>query len=392
MIFIKVLQKNLLFFQKGKFFSKGSKGQAWFTDFAIGMLLFAFTLAIYFGYTNNFSREQSGEFNDMMSEAKSVSSSLVLAGYPSGWNNANVARIGIADEYGLNVTKLKALSAMRYNDTKKKLSTRYEYSIFFEDESGNPLTIGGICGAGYLLSNISYSVKSAYYYSDEDDKSLKGFMNSTFNADIYFGDNSKNQNDIDSLINNITKYKLIIIENAGLSTSKFNSLKSAIEPVILNGSLVLIGAEIATSQGKTLAGTDFYKESGQSTSDRNSTINGTDEYLSFFLGENIVFSRAYYVHNSSGSQNFKRIATFNKDGENALSRWEYGNGTVYFFSDFNTSYIGDYLGKIKDATKELAGSNCTINLGKINPKELVKNERYLEYNSRIVKMVVYLWR
>ena len=67
-------------------------------------------------------------------------------------------------------------------------------------------------------------------------------------------------------------------------------------------------------------------------------------------------------------------------------------GKVYRLSLLPTKKFTFEEISTKDATKELAGSNCTINLGKINPKELVKNERYLEYNSRIVKMVVYLWR
>ena len=35
-----------------------SKAQAWYTDFAVALLLFIFTLVVYFSYINNVQREE----------------------------------------------------------------------------------------------------------------------------------------------------------------------------------------------------------------------------------------------------------------------------------------------------------------------------------------------
>ncbi|MBI2655539.1 hypothetical protein HYX06_03900, partial [Candidatus Woesearchaeota archaeon] len=168
---------------------------------------------------------------------------------------------------------------------------------------------------------------------------------------------------------------------------KFNNYSSS-------GGVLLISGELATSQGKELVGADFSKKSGQSTSDRNSTVNNTDQYLDLAVGNNIVFAQAYYIENKSEALGFKQIATFNKDGKNALSKWKYGNGTVYFFSDFDVSYFnGNFTNVVGEALTGLIEGTCKpINLASISPKNLAKTERYLTYNSKIVKMIVYAWQ
>ena len=120
----------------------------------------------------------------------------------------------------------------------------------------------------------------------------------------------------------------------------------------------------------------------------------TDQYLSFVKGANIIFAQAYYVENTTSSSGFLEIVTFNQDGKNAVSGWKYGNGTVYFFSDFDVPYFnGNFVDVIEDAAKAIVGGTCNpINLTGIAPKKLVKTERYTTYNSKIVKMVVYVWQ
>ncbi len=373
--------------------SLNSKAQVFFMDFAIALLLFTFTLLVYFSYTANFQNRENLYIDAMLSDAKAVSSSLLLSGYPAGWDNTTVVRIGIADEQKINLTKIKAFKKMDYAATKKKFGTVYDYFVFFTDGQGNALNLNGICGAGYPLANISYNIKSAYYYQDPSDSFLKDFMNQSFNADIYFDDNPGNANDIDSLISNISKYGFIVFEHPLLTTSNYNSAKPKIENLTSNGGIFMISGELTTAQGKNLAGANFYKKAGQSISDRNSTVNSTDAYLSFVPGDSIVFAQAYYIQNDSGSLSFRQIATFNQDGSNALSRWNYGNGSVYFFSDFDVSYFnGNFTTLVEDAAQGIVGGTCTpISLAGISPKRLVKTERYLNYDSKVARMNVYLW-
>lgn len=158
-----------------------------------------------------------------------------------------------------------------------------------------------------------------------------------------------------------------------------------------------MSGELTSSDGQNMIGVDFYKKAGQSVSDRNTTVNITDQYFSFTVGENIVFSQANYVVNTSNAINFKQIASFNQDNRNAISRWNYGNGTVYFFSDLDASYFnGDFISKIRDSTTSfitIADDTCkAINTSGLNIKALVNTERYLSYDSKVVKMAVYMWQ
>ena len=362
-------------------------------DFAIALLLFTFTLIVYFSYTNNFQKEEQGDLNSIISDAKAISSSLTLSGYPSNWDNTTVVRIGIADDQRLNVTKLKIFKQLNYSQAKKKFGTFYDYFVFFTNNKGEVLNINGICGVGQPLVNVSYNIKSAYYYSSQSDKFLKDFMNDVFTADIYFGNDGNNVNDIDGLMSNLSKYGFIVFEHPDISPSDFDDFKTAVENYSLRGGLTMFSGQLVSAQGQNLVGVNFYKKSGQSVSDRNSTVNNADQYLSLNVGENIVFRQAYYVENTSNAVGFRQIATFNQDGRNALSKWGYGNGTVYFFSDFDVSYFsGNFVGLVEDVAKAFIGGTCYPFNVTQGQKKLVRTERYLNYNSQVVKMVVYVWQ
>ncbi len=373
--------------------STSTKAQTWYMDFAIALLLFTFTLVVYFSYTNNFQKQEKGNLDAMVKDAKSISSSLVLSGYPSDWKNETAIRIGIADEQQLNATKVKEFKRMDYNRTRMIFATPYNYFVFFINQNGEVLNVNTVCGIGHPIVETKYIGKSAYYYSSETDKFLKNFMNETFSSDIYFGDNPTDLNDIDALMSNISKYAIIVFEHPDISPSNFNAFKAKVDNFTSNGSLTMISGQLTSAQGQNLVGVDFYKKSGQATTDRNSTVNNTDIYLSLTVGQNIVFKQAYYVENTSSSFGFKQISTFNADGRNALSRWQYGSGTAYFFSDFDTSFFsGDFVEVVEDAAKSLISGICTdVNATIANPKNLAKTERYLNYNSEVIRMVVYVW-
>lgn len=364
-------------------------------DFAIALLLFTFTIVVYFSYTNNFQKQEKGELDVILTDAKSISSSLALSGYPNDWDNTTVIRIGIADEQKVNATKVKNFKKYDYKKSKRLFATPYDYVVFFVNEKGEVLNINSVCALGYPLLNVSYNIRAAYYYQDSDDSFLKNFMSQTFKADIYFDDDTNDIYGLHGFISNLSKYQFIMMEHPLLTGGDYNNYKDKIENFSSRGGLFMISGEMTTAQGKNLVGVDFFKKSGQSISDRNSTANNTDQYLSLKIGENIVFAQAYYVENTSSAVNFLQLATFNADGRNALSKWQYGNGTVYFFSDFDVSFFnGNFVNVIEDAVKGLIEGTCNpINITTaITPKKLVKTERYLTHNSKIVKMVIYLWQ
>lgn len=392
-----------------KFMSRSA--QAWYMDFAIALLLFTFTLVVYYSYTNNFQKQDKGGLDNLITDAKAVSSSLALPGYPPGWDNATVLRIGIADEQAINATKVKKFKQYGYNASKRKFGTQYDFVVFFIDGKYQVININGVCAIGFPAINSTYFTKSAYYYQDEEDAFLKSFMINSLKADIYFDDQSDGIYSLQGLISNISKYGLIVLEHPLLSGGNYNEYYRELNNFTASGGFLLISGELATSNGRDLNGIEFWKKSGQSQSQRTAVVNNTDPYLTLKVGDSMVFNQYYYATNTTSlgiesnpqeddynpytAVNFLRIATFNHTDDNAAAKWKYGNGTVYFFSDFDVSFFnGNFVSMVEDALSGFIEGTCTpINVSNaINPKKLVKIERYLTYNSKVARMEVYVWQ
>ena len=125
-------------------------------DFTIALLLFIFTLVVYFSYTNNSQNQEKTELDELLKDARAISSSLTLSGYPTDWDNTTVIRIGVANDQSVNVTKLKSFNNLDYNNTKKKFATAYDYFIFFTNKKGDVLNVSGICGIGNPIVTTTY--------------------------------------------------------------------------------------------------------------------------------------------------------------------------------------------------------------------------------------------
>jgi len=388
-----------------------SKAQAWYTDFAVALLLFIFTLVVYFSYINNVQREEKSGLDVVIKDAKAISSALVLSGYPINWTNETVIRVGLADDHKLNSTKLRAFKRLNYSITKKYFGTIYDYFVYFVDKKGEVLNINSVCGAGYPLINTSYNIKSAYYYQDTDDSFLKDFMKDTFNADIYFDDNPLNFDDIDGLISNLSKYSLVVLEHPDLEPSDLNEFYRELNNYTARGGHLLVsGALVDASSDQKLNGVIFKKKFGDSSPQKTAIVNNSDQYLTLNVKDTITFVQYYFVVNDSSpsiitdindpnynpfpSNNFKVIATYEETDDKAIATWKYGNGTVYFFSDFDVSaFNGNFLQAVEELATSFIGGTCApINISAISPKNLARIERYLTYNSQVVKMVVYVWQ
>lgn len=132
------------------------KGQVWFSDFTLGVLIFGFALAFYFVYSNDLSQDSVFQFENLISDMEHISTSLVSEGYPLSWTNNTVERIGITDnDQRINVNKLHNFSKIPYNESKKILGTIYEYFVFFKNMSGGVVNMGGLCGVGSPYVNTS---------------------------------------------------------------------------------------------------------------------------------------------------------------------------------------------------------------------------------------------
>ena len=73
------------------------KSQVWYTDFMIGLLIFVIALVMYYKFVVNLSEQDQSILNELISDSKMISSSLISGGFPENWNNGTVERIGITD-------------------------------------------------------------------------------------------------------------------------------------------------------------------------------------------------------------------------------------------------------------------------------------------------------
>ncbi len=389
-----------------------NKAQVWFMDFVIAMTIFSLVLVLYYTYTTNISKQDTIVREDLISDAKTIASSLTSSGYPFGWNSNNVIRIGLTDSNNkLDSAKFREFTEIGYNRSKRLIGIISDYFVFFTNESGEVQNIEGFCGIGGYGVNTSYDIKAAYYYEgdtaggESGEDYLKSFMEDTFHATIYCEKASKCSTPLyfDDFIEDIDDYEFIVVEHPYWSTNDFNTFKGVAENWVNAGGTLFLGGEMGSSMPSTGLGAKFRKISGTSDSERTATVVNEDEFVSFNLGEIVIFRQAFYVRPDGGTI-LKDIARFNGDwegfdeikanGDIAVARWPYGDGKVFFFSDFDADYLGgDILEVLQNAAKKWADAQCSpINISNLKRDNLVKVERIVARDSDILKMTAYLWQ
>lgn len=140
-----------------------TRGQAWSTDFIVGILMFIVAVTIFMIYSSNIFGEDLNEFSHMEEEAESVSSALMDSGSPGNWTSDYVARIGITDNnHRINLHKIHNLSVLDYDESKVIMGTSLDYAIFFLNVSGSVTDIGGFCGKAGPAVQISQSMGQCF--------------------------------------------------------------------------------------------------------------------------------------------------------------------------------------------------------------------------------------
>ena len=83
-----------------------------------------------------------------------------------------------------------------------------------------------------------------------------------------------------------------------------------------------------------------------------------------------------------------------KNNPVVVSTWDFGQGNVYFLSDSNGT-IGktNFTSFAEDITVSFMRGFCNEpNTTSIDLKKLATLNRYVNYNSNAVKMVIYTWK
>jgi hypothetical protein len=118
-------------------------------DLIISFVIFIIGILLFYKFSIDLSNIQEEKFNSIFSDAKTISSMLVSAGYPTNWTTNNVSLIGITNNNKrINETKLSNFSNLNYNTTRALFGTKYHYYVFFKDKNGNLTTISNINGVG----------------------------------------------------------------------------------------------------------------------------------------------------------------------------------------------------------------------------------------------------
>ena len=114
-----------------------TKAQVFSLDLIIAVIIFGSAILIYYKSTTNLSDQDEALLDDLLIDAKTISSSLMSQGYPYNWTKDNILRIGISDDNRINETKLEQFSKIPYKDSRKLFGTVYDYYVFFRDRNNN---------------------------------------------------------------------------------------------------------------------------------------------------------------------------------------------------------------------------------------------------------------
>lgn len=142
-----------------KHFGRGKKSQVWYIDFMVGLLILITAIIIYYQFQGNFSDESESEWQEMIIDAKAITSSLISSGYPSDWTNDTVGAIGLTDgNYRINSTKVMMFRNMSYKRARDLLNTRFNFYFFIEEGGGTRFY-----DAGLNATNHSFLVQTTRF-------------------------------------------------------------------------------------------------------------------------------------------------------------------------------------------------------------------------------------
>lgn len=135
-----------------------TKAQVFCFDMIVAVLIFGAAILVYYKTTTNLSDQDETLLDDLLIDAKSISSSLMSQGYPYNWIEDNVVRIGITSDNRINETKLEQFSRIPYNNSRKLFGTAYDYYVYFRDRNNNIIpfneSLEGIGKPGVNSTNI----------------------------------------------------------------------------------------------------------------------------------------------------------------------------------------------------------------------------------------------
>lgn len=115
------------------------KAQAIYLDLFISIFIIIAALIILMNSEVNLFGAKGSGIRDLLSDAESISESLMGTGLPEDWNRTNVLVFGITKDYRINSEKLAEfdfIASTDYGRAKQILHTPYDFILFFENKNG----------------------------------------------------------------------------------------------------------------------------------------------------------------------------------------------------------------------------------------------------------------
>lgn len=140
----------------------GLRGQVWVTDFTIAFIVFGISLIIFFVYLGNVVNIGEKEIENIGYDSRLVANQLVKKGVPDSWDEdiSQIQKIGLLKlDQLIDADKVRTLTQLPYQRVKEMLSVKSDFFVYFTDELGSVVNVGGVCGYGHpsLLVPVSQS-------------------------------------------------------------------------------------------------------------------------------------------------------------------------------------------------------------------------------------------
>ena len=135
-----------------------AKAQVFFTDLLISIGIFGVSVVLFLAISTNLEPAEN-TFDVLVSDSNAIGVSLMSSGQPFNWNANNVTKLGLTDNYRLNISKVHRLMNLSPVVATSLFGTSANYAVFFQDKHNNVLNFNGcvFTNAGLDVNNISES-------------------------------------------------------------------------------------------------------------------------------------------------------------------------------------------------------------------------------------------
>lgn len=361
-------------------------------DFIMSFFIFSVVIVIFMHFIVNKSEESKVVQDQLLTDARIISNSLMLPGYPLNWDHTNVDRIGITDKNSkFNRTKLLEFQKLTYSEMRKRFDVPHDFMIFFEGDNRKSVPVFGVCSVGHPDMDLSSKRKIAYYTRNIEDAVLDPDSHEVYDdldemgitaVDTFCEEGHTKCNGLTAeLENDLFDYDLLIVENGDLDlVPSFLSWAEKGLPTLLIGDFTTAGMMgMNVDHTETVGSTDaiMAKELPFLDLTADSMISMNHDYVVLTNNDPNVIVETYATSDEWGT---------------GIMAWNYPDGTIYHFSSADILSPPDFYDQLKLGIYDLANHNCSkLDLSAVDYSNVVKLSRFLVKKNRVINMVILTW-